>query len=82
MNIPDKISRKEFEKVDTKDFTESMIYDFLEKNKNTAFSFDFLKNKFKIKQSWLYDVLRNLRKSNKIEVRKKYYIFKKEVFRK
>lgn len=74
--IKEKISRKEFEQIDINAFARQQILNFLKENKDIAFSFDFLKKKFNIKQSVAYQYLSKLVEQDLISRKKKYYILK------
>ncbi len=74
--IKEKISRKEFEKIDMNAFARQQILTFLQENPDTVFSFDFLKKKFDIKQSVAYQHLSKLVEQDFVARKKKYYILK------
>ncbi len=74
--IKERITRKEFEKIDLNVFARQQILNFLKENKDTAFSFDFLKKKFNIRQSVAYQHLSKLVEQDFISRKKKYYILK------
>ena len=73
----DKLTREELEKIDRLHFGRQQILNFLKENPDKAFSFEYLKRHFNLKQSQLYYLLVKLVNDELILRRKKYYIMYK-----
>lgn len=56
----------------------NLIYSFLKRNPNYAFSIVYLMNKFNLKKTQIYDYLIGLRNNDLVETKKRYVLIKRK----